>query len=129
MDEEKKGREGWLLTVAAVALAIVTLLPTGGMSAAILVPAGIASAGLAAYSALKIYERYERQKLLVNTDLDLARALSNEQPSLRGFAFNLVAAGLEGFALFRLWRKAVELRKLALERQTLREAIDEFKRS
>ena len=80
-----------------------------------------------AYSALKIYEKYEKQKLLVDTDLDLARALSNEQPSLQGFAFNLVAAGLEGFALFRLWRKAVELRKLALERQTLREAIDEFR--
>jgi hypothetical protein len=36
-------------------------------------------------------------------------------------------AGLEGVALFRLWRKAVELRKLAMERQTLREAIDDFK--
>jgi hypothetical protein len=127
LDEEKGSRSGWLLTVATVALAIVTLLPTGGMSAAVLIPAGIASAGLAAYSALKIYEKYEKQKLLVNTDLDLSRALSNEQPSLRGFAFNLVAAGLEGFALFRLWRKAVELRKLAFERQTLREAIDEFK--
>jgi hypothetical protein len=97
------------------------------MSAAILVPASLASAGLAAYSALKIYQKYEKQKLLVNTDLDLARALSNEQPSLSGFAFNLVMAGLEGVALFRLWRKAVEIRKLAMERQSLREAIDDFK--
>jgi hypothetical protein len=127
MDEEKSSRSGWLLTVATVALAIVTLLPTGGMSAALLVPAGIASAGLAAYSALKIYEKYEKQKLLVNTDLDLSRALSNEQPSLRGFAMNLVTAGLEGFALFRLWRKGVELRKLAIERQSMTEAINDFK--
>ena len=126
-DEAKSSGSSWLLTLFTVALAIVTLLPTGGMSAAILVPASIASAGLAAYSALKIYQKYEKQKLLVNTDLDLARALSNEQPSLSGFAFNLVMAGLEGVALFRLWRKAVELRKLAMERQSLREAIDEFK--
>ena len=126
LDEEKSSRESWLVAVATTALAIVTLLPTGGMSA-VLIPAGIASAGFAAYSALKIYDKYEQQKLLVNTDLDLARALSNEEPSLRGFAWNLVAAGLEGFALFRLWRKAVELRKLAMERQTLSEAIDDFK--
>jgi hypothetical protein len=127
VDEEKSSGSSWLLTLFTVALAIVTLLPTGGMSAAILVPASLASAGLAAYSALKIYQKYEKQKLLVNTDLDLARALSNEQPSLSGFAFNLVMAGLEGVALFRLWRKAVEIRKLAMERQSLREAIDDFK--
>jgi hypothetical protein len=65
--------------------------------------------------------------MLVNTDLDLARALSNEEPSLRGFAMNLVTAGLEGLALFRLWRKAVELRKLAIERQTMAEALDQFR--
>jgi hypothetical protein len=126
LNEEKSSRESWLITLATIALAIITLIPSGGMSA-LLIPAGIASAGLAAYSALKIYEKYERQKLLVNTDLDLARSLSNEQPSLRGFAMNLVAAGLEGFALFRLWRKAVELRKLAGEPQSLRQAVDEFK--
>ena len=125
--DEEKSSSSWLLTLFTVALAIVTLLPTGGMSAAILVPASIASAGLAAYSALKIYQKYEKQKLLVNTDLDLARALSNEQPSLSGFAFNLVMAGLEGVALFRLWRKAVEIRKLAMERQSLSDAIGEFK--
>ena len=126
LDEQKRNRESWLLTVATIALAIITLVPSGGTSA-LLIPAGIAGAGLAAYSALKIYERYERQKLLVNTDLDLARSLSNEQPSLRGFAMNLVAAGLEGFALFRLWRKAVELRRLAGQPGSLRQATDEFK--
>jgi hypothetical protein len=126
LQEEKSSAKSWLVAALTTALAIVTLLPTGGMSA-VLIPAGIASAGFAAYSALKIYEKYEKQKLLVNTDLDLARALSNEEPSLRGFAITLVSAGLEGFALFRLWRKAVELRKLAIERQSLREAIDDFK--
>jgi hypothetical protein len=82
-----------------------------------------------AYSALKIYEKYEQQKLLVNTDLDPSRALSSEEPSLRGFAMNLVAAGLEGFALFRLWRKGVELRKLAIKgkSKSLTEATDEFR--
>ncbi len=125
--EERHSREHWFLTLAAWALAIITLLPTGGMSAAVLVPVGLASAGLSAYSALKIYERYERQKLLVNTDLDLSRALSNEQPSLRGFAMNLVAAGLEGFALFRLWRAGVEVRRLAFARQSYREALEELK--
>ena len=79
-DERKSSGSSWLLTLFTVALAIVTLLPTGGMSAAILVPASLASAGLAAYLALKIYQRYEKQKLLVNTDLDLARALSNQAP-------------------------------------------------
>ena len=127
MDAEKEKRESWLLTVASWALLVVTLLPTGGLSAVVLVPVGLASAGIAAYSALKIYQKYERQKLLANTDLDLARALSNEEPSLRGFAMNLVNIGLEGFALLRLWRKAVELRKLAVERQTMTQALNEFR--
>jgi hypothetical protein len=127
LDAEKKKRESWLLAVASWALLVVTLLPTGGLSATVLVPVGLAGAGLAAYSALKIYQRYEQQTMLVNTDLDLARALSNEEPSLRGFAINLVTAGLEGLALFRLWRKAVELRKLAIERQTMTEALKEFR--
>jgi hypothetical protein len=92
-----------------------------------MIPVGLASAGIAAYSALKIYERWERQSLLVNTDLDVARALSNEEPSLSGFAMQLVNIGLEGVALFRLWRKAVELRKLARERQTMTQALNEFR--
>lgn len=106
----KDDEDSVLVKVAAFALAIVTLIPSGGASLAI--PAGIAAAGLAAYSAAKEWEQYETQKTLVNTDIDLARSLSTEEPSLTGFAVSLVGLGLEGIPLIAAFNKARNLKKL-----------------
>ena len=94
VEAEREKRESIWVEVASLALALVTLVPSGGAGLAI--PAGIAAAGLAAYSAVQIYERRERQKTLVDTDLDRARSLSDEEPSMTGFAMTLVSIGLEG---------------------------------
>jgi len=48
---ERSSRESWLLIAASVALALVTLVPSGGASLA--VGAGMASVAMGAYSALK----------------------------------------------------------------------------
>jgi hypothetical protein len=109
VDAERKNREGWLVMAASVALSIVTLLPTGGASLAMV---NLAAAALAAYSSLEELEKYELQKVLVDTDLDKARSLSQEEPSLTGFAMSLVGLGLEGWAQLHAFQRARELKGL-----------------
>jgi hypothetical protein len=111
VEEERKSRDSTLMIAVSIALALVTLVPSGGASLA--VPAGIASAGLAAYSALKELDHYETTKTLHDTDLDRARALSDEEPSLTGFAVALISFGFEGAALIAAFRAAVQIRRLA----------------
>ena len=96
--------------MAAFALAIVTLLPSGGASLAI--PAGMAAASIAVYSVDKEWDKYSTQKTLVNTDLDLARSLSTEEPSLTGFALSLVNLGFEMIPLVGAFNKARKLKAL-----------------
>ncbi len=103
--KEAKGDDRWI-QVAALALALVTLLPSAGASAA------VASAGLAAYSAAKEWQKYGMQKTLVNTDLDLASSLSRDEPSLTGFALSLVELGFEGFPLVSAFKTARRIKNL-----------------
>jgi hypothetical protein len=103
--EEAKGDDHWV-QLAALALALVTLLPSAGASAA------VASAGFAAYSAAKEWGKFTTQKTLVNTDLELARSLSTDEPSLAGFALNLVELGFEGVPLVSAFKKASRIRNL-----------------
>jgi hypothetical protein len=99
----------WML-IASFALAIVTLVPSGGASLA--VATGIAGASLAALSAVKEYQHYDEQKILIDTDLDRARALSQEEPSLTGFAMALVSLGLEGLPLIHAFKVALDIKRL-----------------
>jgi hypothetical protein len=99
----------WMI-IASIALAIVTLVPSGGASLA--VATGIAGASLAAYTAVKEYEHYDEQKVLIDTDLDRARALSQEEPSLTGFAMALVSLGLEGLPLIHAFKVALDIKRL-----------------
>ncbi len=99
----------WMI-IASIALAIVTLVPSGGASLA--VASGIAGASLAAYTAVKEYEHYDEQKVLINTDLDRARALSDEEPSLTAFAMALVSLGLEGLPLIHAFKAALDIKRL-----------------
>src|SRR4051812_6872948 len=99
----------WMI-VATIALAIVTLVPSGGASLA--VATGIAGASLAAYTALKEYEHYDEQKVLIDTDLDRARSLSQEEPSLTGFAVALISLGLEGLPLIHAFKLALDIKRL-----------------
>jgi hypothetical protein len=103
---EAKDDDGLIQTLA-LALALITLIPSGGASLAI-----TASVGLAAYSAAKEWEKYGTQKTLVNTDLDLARSLSADEPSLTAFAVSLVSLGFEGLPLISAFNKARKIKAL-----------------
>ena len=89
-------RESWLVSALSLALALVTLVPTGGTSLAMV---GVASATLATYSTLRELEQFELHKVLADTDLDRARALMQGDPSPARFVTSLLALGLEGLPL------------------------------
>jgi hypothetical protein len=100
---------GGLLTVITIALTLVLLLPTGGAS-------GFIAGGLIAldlYSAGKQYIAYGRQQALRGTDLDRARSLSDEHPSLTGVVISLVSAGIGGAQLINVFRQVQAVRNLA----------------
>ena len=124
--DAEEGESG-LVMLLSFALALVTLVPSGGASLG--VAAGAASAGLAAYSALQEFQTYEHNKTLIDTDLDRARALSDEEPSLAAFAVTLVGLGLEGALLVHAFKTAVQLRRIAMagdESKRLQELLDEL---
>ena len=121
---EAKGDDS-LIRAAALAIALLTLIPTGGASLAI--PLGIASAGLAVYSVTKEWEKYKTVKTLANTDLDLARSLS-ARPSLTGFAVSLVELGLEGLPLIGAFKKARELKRLVNAGEDTAEVVKDLNR-
>ena len=102
------GSSGWL-TVITIALTLVLLLPTGGAS-------GFIAGGLVAldlYSAGKQYIAYGRQQALRGTDLDRARSLSEEDPSLFGVVVSLISAGIGGAQLINVFRQVQAVRNLA----------------
>ena len=98
-----------LLTVITLALTLVLLLPTGGASAVI---AGSLLA-LDVYSAGKQIIQYGRQQALSGTDLDRARSLSDEDPSLTGVIISLISVGLSGAQLISVFRQVQAVRNLA----------------
>jgi hypothetical protein len=111
MVDEASDEPVWMM-VAAIALAIVTLLPTAGASAGLI---GVAGAGLAAYSAAQEWQKYDTKRSLANTDLDLARSLSTVEPSLTGFAVSLVGLGMEAIPLIGAFNKARKIKALMNE--------------
>ena len=100
---EEEGTESKWIILGAILLALVTFFPSGGASLGIV--AGMASVGLATYSAVHEWEKYSNQKMLSDTDLDIAHSLATEEPSLTPFIFSLVSLGLEPIALASAFSK------------------------
>jgi hypothetical protein len=125
VDEAADTEPAWV-KVAAVALAIVTLVPSGGSSLGIL--AGVAGASFAAYSAAAAWREYDVHRSLANTDLDLARSLSTEEPSLTGFAVSLVSLGLEAVPLVHAFNTARKIKALMNEGKNVDELVLELNR-
>ena len=93
--------------LALIALALI--VPSGGTSLGIGI--GLMGAALSATSAVEDWETYKKQKQLVNTALDRAQALSNEEPSLVPLAIDLISLGLDGAPLIKAFaegRRAAE---------------------
>jgi hypothetical protein len=125
VDEAADTEAAWI-KVAAVALAILTLVPSGGTSLGIVV--GAASASFAAYSAAEAWREYDTSKSLANTDLDLARSLSTEEPSLSGFAVSLVSLGIEALPLVHAFATARKIKLLMNEGKNVDELVMELNR-
>jgi hypothetical protein len=98
----------WLLRISELMLAAVTITATGGTA---LVAYG-AAAGIAVYEAQREWSKYSTDKVLSDTDLDLARSLSQLEPSLTSFAVALIAAGFAAVPALGLFRKAIQAKKL-----------------
>ena len=108
--DENSGDSKWLV-LGALLLALVTFFPSGGTSLGI--AAGMASVSLAAYTAVHEWEVYSRQKMLSDTDLDIAHSLATEEPSLTPFILSLVSLGLEPIVLMTALNKARKLKALS----------------
>lgn len=91
-------------------IVIATLIPSGGTSLGLGI--SLVGAALSASSAVEDWETYKKQKLLVNTALDRAQALSNQEPSLVPFAIDLISLGLDGAPLVKAFGEGVALRNL-----------------
>ena len=97
------------LMIITLALTLALLIPTGGASAVI--AAGLLALDL--YSAGKQFIHYGQQQALTGTDLDRARSLSDEDPSLTGVVISLISIGLSGAQLISVFRQVQALRNLA----------------
>lgn len=92
--------------LALIALALV--IPTGGASLGI--PIALVGVGLSATTAYEDWQTYKQDKMLANSALDRAKALSVADPSLVPFIFDLITLGLDGAALLKAVRELVALR-------------------
>jgi hypothetical protein len=92
--------------LALIALALV--IPTGGASLGI--PIALAGVALSATTAYEDWHTYKQDKMLANSALDRAKALSVADPSLVPFIFDLITLGLDGSALVKAVRELIALR-------------------
>lgn len=91
-------------------IVIAAVIPSGGSSLGIGI--SLVGAALSATSAVEDWETYKKQKLLVNTALDRAQALSSEEPSLVPLAIDLISLGFDGAPLVKAFGEGVALRNL-----------------
>jgi hypothetical protein len=99
-----------ILEAVMALIVLATLIPSGGTSVGIGI--GLVSAALSTATALQDWEAYKQQKMLANTSLDRAKALSLEEPSLLPFAFDLVTLGLDGAPLLKAFHEAAGIKAL-----------------
>ena len=101
-------------------IVIATLIPTGGATLGVAI--GLAGAALSATSAVEDWESYKQKKMLSNTALDRAKALSTEEPSLLPFAVDLISLGIDGLPLIKAFHAIAELNQLVRARREIEEA-------
>jgi hypothetical protein len=67
-----------------------------------------------AFTSLDEYVKYDLQKSFANTDLDLARSISDEEPSLTGFVVSLLGTGLAVVDARAIFKAAAAARRAML---------------
>ncbi len=106
------GWKAWAIAAITLAATAIALVPTAGAS--VILATNLSALALDVYVAVESYEEYGLQKSLTNTDLDQARSLSAEEPSLTDLAVKLVSLGLNAAVVTKLFREAVAVRRLAM---------------
>lgn len=91
--EKKEDEALWemIKAAAAIALAVVGMVATGGLAAV----AMVGSAAMSVHSAVKASYDYAFNKAAVNTAVETAKRISKDEPSLLALAFEIIAAGLD----------------------------------
>lgn len=106
------GWKQWAIAAITLATTAIALVPTAGAS--VILATNLSALALDVYVAVESYEEYGLRSSLTNTDLDQARSLSAEEPSLTDLAVKLVSLGLNAAVVTQLFREAVTVRRLAL---------------
>jgi len=111
--------------IIAIALGLIAAIPTGGASMAAAAATTAAAAGGAAISmvqAVKAVEQYQLEKAATGTDVDKAKAISQEEPSMFWLALDIVGAVVDihgALAAFKTLKQQVRavmmMRSLAKE--------------
>ena len=114
-DAQDSGVAKYIAEGLLALIVLATLIPSGG--ATLPVAIGLVGAALSATSAVEDWETYQKRKLLANTALNRANALSAEDPSLLPFAIDLISLGLDGLPLVKAFGEVVALRNLVRARQ------------
>ena len=114
--EHEGGKLAW--AVLQVVLNVLALFPP-------LWPALIAMAAIDLSAAGKAYVRYGLDQALVGTSLDRAKAISTKTPSLAGFAWALIGAGLDvvGIKAAFAQAEALSARVLAADAEAAEAAV------
>lgn len=120
-DASSGGWRQWAIAAITLATTAISLVPTAGAS--VILATNLGALALDVYVAVESYEEYGLQQALVDTDLDQARSLSAEEPSLTGLAVQLVSLGLGPAAVTKLFRQAVNVRRLAMSGRGADDAI------
>jgi len=127
--QEKRGGWGeWAIAALTAGLAVLAAIPTGGGSLAVGVVAisEVAGAALDVYLLADQFAQFDLQKAAAGTDMDKARAISAEDPSLFWLALNVVLTGVSlGVAAksFRQLRHARDAGKVAKTTAELDDAL------
>ena len=93
VDHAKSGDFDWAMLALSLGLAAITAIPTGGSSviAGVKVAAELVMLGADVWQAGESLDDYATQKAACDTDLDQAKSLSDEEPSLAWLAVDLLA--------------------------------------
>ncbi len=110
-EASRGGWQAWAIAAVTLATTVLALVPTAGTS--VILATNLSALALDVYVAVESYEEFGLQSALTNTDLDQARSLSAEEPSLTGLAVKLVSLGLNTGVVVSLFREAAKVHRLA----------------
>ena len=129
--EQRGGWGDWAIAALTAGLALLAAIPTGGSSLAVGVVAiaEVTGAALDVYLLADQLEELDLQKAAAGTDMDKARAISAEDPSLFWLALDVILTGVslglaaKAFKQLRLARDAGKVAKTTAELETALAAI------